>query len=123
EEGLVASGSRELLAQALSNLVENAVKYGRDPARKPLLSIAARKEGRQVRIRIADNGPGIAEADREKVTERFARLEKSRTQPGNGLGLSLVRAVATLHDGKLELDDAHPGLAASFILPAGGDAA
>ena len=123
EEGLVASGSRELLAQALSNLVENAVKYGRDPARKPLLSIAARKEGRQVRIRIADNGPGIAEADREKVTERFARLEKSRTQPGNGLGLSLVRAVATLHDGKLELDDAHPGLAASFILPVGGDAA
>ncbi|MEZ5872430.1 MAG: HAMP domain-containing sensor histidine kinase [Nitratireductor sp.] len=119
-EGLRVTGSRELLAQALSNLVENAMKYGRDPARKPLLSIAAKTEGRNIRICIGDNGPGIAEPDREKVTERFTRLEKSRTLPGNGLGLSLVRAVAVLHEGSLELSDAKPGLAACILLPSEG---
>ncbi|MEZ5799247.1 MAG: HAMP domain-containing sensor histidine kinase [Nitratireductor sp.] len=123
EDGLLVTGSRELLAQALSNLVENAIKYGRDPSRTPLLAISARKKANQISICIADNGPGIAEADRERVTERFTRLEKSRTLPGNGLGLSLVRAVAVLHQGSLELSDAKPGLAACIHLPAEGSIA
>ena len=123
EDGLLVTGSRELLAQALSNLVENAIKYGRDPSRKPLLAISARKKANQISICITDNGPGIAEADRERVTERFTRLEKSRTLPGNGLGLSLVRAVAVLHQGSLELSDAKPGLAACIHLPAEGSIA
>jgi signal transduction histidine kinase len=119
-------GNRELISQALANLVENAIKYGKPAAAaQPLgvkaareIVIEARREGDSVLLSVTDHGPGIPEADRKHATERFVRLEASRTQPGSGLGLSLANAVATLHGGELRLGDAHPGLVATLVLPA-----
>jgi signal transduction histidine kinase len=124
-------GNRELISQALANLVENAIKYGK-PVAVPLDSgaastareilIAARQDGEHVLLSVTDHGPGIPEADRKHVVERFVRLEASRTLPGSGLGLSLASAVATLHGGELTLGDARPGLTATLVLPASADA-
>jgi signal transduction histidine kinase len=124
-------GNRELISQALANLVENAIKYGKPvPAAQPLsagavagtdrreILIEARRAGDQVLLSVTDHGPGIPEADRRHAVERFVRLEASRTQPGSGLGLSLASAVATLHGGELRLGDAHPGLSATLAIPA-----
>ncbi|WP_375411206.1 ATP-binding protein [uncultured Bradyrhizobium sp.] len=123
-------GNRELISQALANLVENAIKYGQPAALQPLSADAAagddakrvliesRRDGDQVLLSVIDRGPGIPEADRGHAVERFVRLEASRTQPGSGLGLSLASAVATLHGGALKLGDAHPGLSATLALPA-----
>jgi signal transduction histidine kinase len=119
-------GNRELISQALANLVENAIKYGKpSAAAQPLgikaareIVIEARREGDSVLLSVTDHGPGIPEADRKHAIERFVRLEASRTLPGSGLGLSLASAVATLHGGELRLDDAHPGLVATLVLPA-----
>jgi signal transduction histidine kinase len=118
-------GNRELISQALANLVENAIKYGK-PAAVPLdtaassrdIVIEARRDGDQVMLSVTDHGPGIPEADRKHAIERFVRLEASRTLPGSGLGLSLASAVATLHGGELRLGDAHPGLSVALVLPA-----
>jgi signal transduction histidine kinase len=77
-------------------------------------------QGEKARLAVSDNGAGIAEADRPRVVERFVRLEKSRSQPGSGLGLSLAAAVARLHAGELLLSDNHPGLKAVIALPRGG---
>lgn len=119
-EGLTVSASRELLGQALVNLVENAVKYGQPEAGGGTLVLSAGRtaEGR-VRIAVADGGPGIPEPDRARVVERFVRLEESRTEPGSGLGLSLVAAVARLHGGELRVEDNAPGTRAVIELPAG----
>jgi len=122
-------GNRELISQALANLVENAIKYGKpDPVVQPLdtaaaagakeILIEARREGDAVLLSVTDRGPGIPEADRKHAIERFVRLEASRTLPGSGLGLSLANAVATLHGGELRLGDAHPGLVATLAIPA-----
>jgi len=124
-------GNRELISQALANLVENAIKYGKPvAAAQPLgadavasavsneILMEARREGDQVLLSVTDHGPGIPEADRKHAVERFVRLETSRTQPGSGLGLSLAAAVATLHGGELRLGDAHPGLTATLAIPA-----
>jgi signal transduction histidine kinase len=122
-------GNRELISQALANLVENAIKYGKPvPAAQPLgadavtggkeVLIEARREGDSVLLSVTDHGPGIPQADRKHAVERFVRLEASRTQPGSGLGLSLASAVATLHGGELRLGDAHPGLTATLVIPA-----
>src|SRR3954452_15382940 len=120
-------GNRELISQALANLVENAIKYGKPlaaaPSRSagvesPLILIEARREGDQVLLSVTDRGPGIPEGDRKHAIERFVRLEASRTLPGSGLGLSLASAVATLHGGELRLGDAHPGLIATLAIPA-----
>ncbi len=122
-------GNRELVSQALANLVENAIKYGKPiPAAQPLgaaastdgkeILIEARRDGDQVLLSVTDHGPGIPEADRGHAVERFVRLEASRTLPGSGLGLSLASAVATLHGGELRLGDAHPGLRATLAIPA-----
>ncbi|MGX1108775.1 MULTISPECIES: sensor histidine kinase [Bradyrhizobium] len=117
-------GNRELISQAVANLVENAIKYGKpDASVQPLnadareILIEARREGDQVLLSVTDHGPGIPEADRKHAVERFVRLEASRTLPGSGLGLSLASAVATLHGGELRLGDAHPGLVATLVLP------
>jgi len=116
-------GNRELISQALANLVENAIKYGK-PAGSVVsmdsrqITIEARREGDQVLLSVTDRGPGIPEGDRKHVVERFVRLEASRTMPGSGLGLSLASAVATLHGGELRLGDAEPGLVATLALPA-----
>ncbi|MCA6112658.1 sensor histidine kinase [Bradyrhizobium cenepequi] len=125
-------GNRELISQALANLVENAIKYGKpvvrpiDPeavaATKQIL-IEARREGDAVLLSVTDHGPGIPQADRKHAVERFVRLEASRTLPGSGLGLSLASAVATLHGGELRLGDAHPGLVATLVIPARAGAA
>jgi signal transduction histidine kinase len=122
-------GNRELIGQALANLVENAIKYGKpspvvqpmDPviaARTREILIEARREGNHVLLSVTDHGPGIPEADRKHAVERFVRLEASRTLPGSGLGLSLASAVATLHGGELRLGDSHPGLTATLVIPA-----
>ena len=118
-------GNGELIGQALANLVENAIKYGKPAQPGTVVSldakqilIEARREGDTVLLSVADRGPGIPEADRKHAVERFVRLDSSRSQPGSGLGLSLASAVATLHGGELRLSDAHPGLVATLAIPA-----
>lgn len=111
-QALKVAGNRQLLTQAVGNLLDNAVKY--TPAGGRIdLSVEAIAGG-GVRITVADNGPGIPETQRERVLERFVRLDSARSLPGNGLGLSLVRAVASLHRACLALADNHPGLRASL---------
>jgi signal transduction histidine kinase len=119
EAAVVVPGDRDLLAQAIANLVDNALKYGRPAAGRQTVSLAVTRDGEEVAIAVADNGPGVPEADRGRVTQRFVRLEGSRTAPGSGLGLSLVQAVASLHKGALMLGDAAPGLVAELRLPCG----
>ncbi|MNY32591.1 Signal transduction histidine-protein kinase/phosphatase MprB [compost metagenome] len=112
--------NRELVGQAMVNLLENAVKYARPEDGSPgRIAVDLRREGPLVLISVADNGPGIPEADRKRVLERFVRLEKSRSEPGSGLGLSLVNAVARLHGGSFRIEDNHPGVRAVIELPAG----
>jgi signal transduction histidine kinase len=117
--------NRELISQALANLVENAIKYGKPVADGPVVSLEARqiliealREGDSVLLRVTDHGAGIPESERKHAVERFVRLDSSRSQPGSGLGLSLASAVATLHGGELRLGDANPGLAATLVIPA-----
>jgi len=117
--GVQLRANRELIGQALVNLVENALKYHEPTEGKPgRITIAVREDAGRVKIEVGDNGPGIPEADRGRVVERFVRLEKSRTEPGSGLGLSLVAAVATLHRGEFRIEDNHPGVLAVLDLPA-----
>ena len=106
-EGLVVTGDRHLLSQALANLADNAVKY---TASGGTVTVTARRYNNTVELAVADTGPGIPEADHERVFERFQRLEASRNSPGSGLGLSLVAAVARLHGAELVLEDNAPGL-------------
>jgi signal transduction histidine kinase len=82
--------------------------------------ISAVPAGDAVEIAVADRGPGVAPQDRERALQRFVRLEKSRSKPGSGLGLSLVAAVARLHGGSIRLEDNAPGLRVVLRLPAGG---
>ena len=121
--------NRELISQALANLVENAIKYGKPTSAAQVqgavvsmdakqILIEARREGDKVLLSVTDRGIGIPEGDRRHAVERFVRLDSSRSQPGSGLGLSLASAVATLHGGELRLDDAHPGLVATLVIPA-----
>ena len=93
---------------------------GAAESRTPQIVVKAVIEGERILISVADNGPGIPEADRARVIERFVRLEQSRSQPGSGLGLSLAAAVARLHGGELTLADNGPGLKAVIALPRGG---
>lgn len=116
-EAVVVGGDRDLLAQAVANLLDNALKYGRPATGAQRVSLAVRAEGEEAVVAVADNGPGVPDGDRGRVTQRFVRLEGSRTAPGSGLGLSLVQAVASLHKGALVLGDAAPGLVAELRLP------
>ncbi|MEQ1902044.1 MAG: HAMP domain-containing sensor histidine kinase [Devosia sp.] len=111
-------GNRELIGQALVNLVENALKYYEPiEGRTGRIDIVIRTGKGRVTIEVADNGPGIPPEDRARVVERFVRLEKSRTEPGSGLGLSLVAAVARLHKGEFRIEDNAPGVRAVIDLP------
>ena len=122
--GITIRGNRELLAQALSNLIDNAVKYVGDVP-KPEITVTLNRSAGQVLLGVVDNGPGVPANRREDVVKRFVRLDESRSKPGTGLGLSLVQAVAALHGGQLLLDDASPqagdkpGLAAIMAMPGG----
>jgi signal transduction histidine kinase len=122
-------GSRELVGQAVANLVDNALKYGM-PDEKPIadsagerpiaarcVDLSARAVDGQIEISVADHGSGIAENDRKRVVNRFVRLEGARTRPGSGLGLALASAVAHLHEGRLRLEDNQPGLRVVISLP------
>lgn len=109
------AGDPVLLAQALSNLIDNSLKCV--PERGAIRVCVDRRDDGSVAIEVADNGPGIAAADKPKVTERFFRGDTSRGTAGVGLGLSIVDAVAKLHGGVLELLDNHPGLRAQMVLP------
>lgn len=113
----IVTGSRELLFQALSNLLDNAIKYTPAPGRITV-GVTPRPATRDVDLWIADSGPGIPDADRARVLDRFVRLDASRTSPGNGLGLSLVSAISRLHRATLTLEDAEPGLCVRLRLPA-----
>ncbi len=112
------NANRELIGQALVNLLENAIKYAAREDGEGTVTLSVRKAEGRIRICVTDNGQGIPEGDREHAVERFVRLEKSRTEPGSGLGLSLVSAVARLHHGNLRLEDNKPGLKAILELPA-----
>jgi hypothetical protein len=118
EESVEVRGDRQLLAQAISNLIDNALKYG-VPAEKnaPEITLSLHPAPSEAIIAVGDRGPGIAETDRGRVTERFFRLDRARTRPGSGLGLSLVQAIARLHNGKLALKDNAPGLLVELVLP------
>jgi signal transduction histidine kinase len=118
--GLVVDGDRHLLFQALANLVDNAVKYT-PPGGRVAVDVQASDSG-AVRISVADSGPGIPEDSRQSALERFVRLDATRTTPGNGLGLSLVQAVARLHGAQLSLGDARPGLVVRLDFPLARDA-
>jgi signal transduction histidine kinase len=119
EAGLTVNGSRELVGQAVANLVDNALKYGAEAQgdSERVVRVAATREDGTILIMVADHGPGIPEAERGRVLERFVRLEAARTRPGFGLGLSLAAAVARLHGGRLDLEDNAPGLRAVLRLP------
>lgn len=123
-EGLAVRANRQLVGQAVANLVDNAIKYsahaagGQDaPLATAAVSVRVTAEGTAAEISVADRGPGIAAEDRDRALRRFVRLEKSRTQPGTGLGLSLVAAVARLHNGSVRLEDNDPGLRVVVTLP------
>jgi signal transduction histidine kinase len=114
----VVDGNRELIGQALSNIVDNAIKYSADSAQTPAVSVAIEKKNGEISLKVMDNGPGIPDRnDRERATERFVRLEQSRSQPGSGLGLSLAKAVMKFHHGRLELLQGNPGLTVVMSFP------
>jgi signal transduction histidine kinase len=131
EPGLCTVANRELVSQAVANLVDNAIKYsapvgvptaaGAAPAPStspsPEINITLMRAGDATEIAVADRGPGIAPEDRERALLRFVRLEKSRSRPGAGLGLSLVAAVARMHGGSARLEDNAPGLRAVLSIP------
>jgi signal transduction histidine kinase len=120
-------GNRELVSQALANLVDNAIKYTAlnavvNGVQPEIIVKAAAGEDDRILLTVSDAGPGIPEADRSRVVERFVRLEQSRSLPGSGLGLSLAQAIAHLHGGELKLEDNKPGLRSIISLPRNGPA-
>lgn len=120
QSGVQLTGNQQLVVQAVANLIENAIKYSGRPSNArsgAAISIDLTELPNAIEIAVADNGPGIAPEDRGRVLQRFVRLEKSRTEPGTGLGLSLVQAVARLHGGAVRLEDNEPGLRVVLTLP------
>jgi signal transduction histidine kinase len=115
EGGAVVQGNRQLLAQLLTNLIENGLKYVPAGGR---IDVAVRRLGAGVRLTVSDNGPGIDAADRARATQPFTRLAGGGKQEGSGLGLSLVAAIARLHRAHLELQSNEPGLRVVVDLPA-----
>lgn len=114
---LVLPAHRELLGQALGNLVENALRHAEGGSR---IALGVSREGEAVVISVVDDGPGIAPERTPDALRRFGRLDPARHAEGHGLGLSLVEATARLHGGRVELADARPGLIVRLILPAAG---
>ena len=111
-ETLCVMGNGELLSQAISNLLDNAIKYGGEQ-----IALIGEVIDDQLAIKIIDNGTGIVEEDRTRVIDRFVRLDKSRNMTGNGLGLSLVKAISEMHKSKFKLLGNDPGLVATLEIP------
>jgi signal transduction histidine kinase len=111
-DNLEIMGNRELLSQAISNLIDNAIKYGGDT-----ITLNAELQDKDLSMKVIDSGDGIAEEDRGRVIERFVRLDKSRNMSGNGLGLSLVKAISKMHKGSFNLIDSDQGFAALIKIP------
>jgi signal transduction histidine kinase len=107
-------GDRDLLATAVASLIDNAIKYAGSGAR---VELGAHSEAQEVSIVVQDDGPGVPVSELPKLTERFYRMDRARHQPGNGLGLAIVSAIAALHGGRLLLANVEPGLRASIVLP------
>lgn len=112
-EKLYVNGDKQLLTQGVFNLIDNAIKYNK---KHSIVTVTLRKEKNNIIISVADNGEGVAEENLEKIKEKFFRIDKSRTTTGTGLGLSLVDAVAKLHNGRLLISNNNPGLKAEIIL-------
>ena len=123
ERGLMVEGNQPFLAQALANIIDNAIKY--TPTGGAVMLRARRRSSGEIEYSVTDTGPGVPEGDRERVIERFVRLDNSRTEAGSGLGLSLVGAVMEAHGGRIILDEGPgayegfgPGLRVALVLPA-----
>jgi signal transduction histidine kinase len=123
ERGLMIEGNQPFLAQALANIIDNAIKY--TPTGGAVMLRARRRSSGEIEYSVTDTGPGVPEEDRERVIERFVRLDNSRTEAGSGLGLSLVGAVMEAHGGRILLDEGPgeyggfgPGLRVALVLPA-----
>lgn len=116
---LVTLGDPAMLAQAIGNLIDNALKYA--PSGSLVVAETSRASAQAIEIVVADNGPGIPDEEKPRAVERFYRGENPSGAPGVGLGLTLVAAVARLHDGALVLSDNHPGLRASVSVKARRD--
>lgn len=117
DANLVVTGNRQLIGQALTNLIDNAVKYGKSD--NTVISIIGRRseDQKSVILIVEDNGVGIASENHERALQRFVRLDDSRSEPGSGLGLSLVAAIMDMHKGTVKLEDAEPGLRAVLTFP------
>ncbi|HEX2148370.1 MAG TPA: ATP-binding protein [Pseudorhizobium sp.] len=122
--GLTVRGNRELIGQAMFNLLDNAIKYSAGSEGDPVIRVELAADAEGVRLSVCDHGPGVPPDKRDEVVKRFVRLDASRSKPGTGLGLSLVEAVMELHGGRLVLsatdtvNDQAPGLTASMVFPA-----
>ncbi len=114
EPGLEIDGDRELVAQVVINLLENAQRH--TPV-GTAIQVALERDGTHARIAVADNGPGVPAEDRASITKRFIRLEHSRSTAGHGLGLNLVAAIVGLHGGRMHFSDHRPGLSAEVKFP------
>lgn len=128
EKGLMVEGNQPFLAQALANIIDNAIKY--TPEGGAVKFRARRRSSGEIEFSVTDTGPGVPDEDRERVLQRFVRLDNSRTEPGSGLGLSLVTAVAEAHGGRVQLDEGPgayggqgPGLRVALVLPPANGAA
>ena len=114
---VLATGDRGLIFDAIANLVDNAIKHGRAGGH---VTVASETVNGSPVVSVSDDGPGIPADQREQVFKRFYRLEQSRYTPGNGLGLSLVAAVARLHGARIDMSDNSPGLQFKLWFPTPG---
>jgi signal transduction histidine kinase len=128
DKPVMIRADRQLLGQAIANLIDNAIKYGtaelsrNSAGARPDVEVRAVGKNGVAEIVVTDRGPGVPVSERDRVLGRFVRLEASRSEPGSGLGLSLVAAVARLHGGTLRLEDNEPGLRVILALPMEGEA-
>ena len=111
---ILVQADRNLLANALASLIDNAIKYGKPSG---WVKVSMEKRGQQIRLAVHDNGDGVPEADLPRLTTRFYRVDRSRHQPGNGLGLSIVSAIVTMHGGTLLLSNTRYGFMAAMDIP------